>query len=71
MARTQYRPLQQEVWVNGQPIVYEASGSPEPLVLLHGLAGSSRWWSGSVPALSRHYQVFLIDLPGFGRLAHH
>ncbi len=36
-----------------------------PLVCVHGLAGSSRWWAPVVPALSERYDVRLIDLPRF------
>jgi pimeloyl-ACP methyl ester carboxylesterase len=36
-----------------------------PLVCVHGLAGSSRWWAPVVPALSERYDVHLVDLPRF------
>jgi pimeloyl-ACP methyl ester carboxylesterase len=39
----------------------------EALVLLHGLSGSSRWWTRNVPALAARYRVVLPDLIGFGR----
>jgi pimeloyl-ACP methyl ester carboxylesterase len=47
-------------------VVQEDVGTGSPLVLLHGLAGSARWWSRNIPALSRSYRVIAIDLPGFG-----
>ena len=50
----------------GEPVVVEEAGSGPPLVLLHGLAGSSRWWSRNVLALSQSHRVAVIDLPGFG-----
>ena len=50
----------------GPPVVAEDLGSGPPLILLHGLAGSARWWSRNVPALSRTFRVVTIDLPGFG-----
>ena len=50
----------------GLPVVSEDLGAGPPLVLLHGLAGSSRWWSRNVPALSRSFRVITVDLPGFG-----
>lgn len=37
------------------------------LLLLHGLSGSSRWWSRNIPELSRHYRLLVPDLIGFGR----
>ena len=42
-------------------------GSGEPLVLLHGLSGSSRWWRHNVPALAQHFRTHTPDLIGFGR----
>ncbi len=50
----------------GPPIVTEDRGVGPPLILLHGLAGSARWWSRNLPALSRSFRVIAIDLPGFG-----
>ena len=41
-------------------------GTGPPLILLHGLAGSARWWSRNIPELSRSFRVIAIDLPGFG-----
>ena len=36
-------------------------------MLLHGLAGSARWWGHNVEGLSAAgYRVVAIDLPGFG-----
>lgn len=42
-------------------------GSGEPVVLLHGLSGSSRWWRYTVPALTGSYRVHVPELIGFGR----
>lgn len=39
----------------------------EPLVLLHGLSGSSRWWRRNVPELARGSRVVVPDVIGFGR----
>ena len=49
-----------------EPVVSELTGSGPPLILLHGLAGSARWWRHNVPVLSRSFRVAAIDLPGFG-----
>jgi pimeloyl-ACP methyl ester carboxylesterase len=38
-------------------------GSGEPLVLVHGLAGSWRWWSPLLERLARVRRVHAIDLP--------
>ncbi|HXI12866.1 MAG TPA: alpha/beta fold hydrolase, partial [Thermoanaerobaculia bacterium] len=42
-------------------------GSGTPVVLLHGLSGSSRWWGRNIDALSKHHLVTALDLIGFGR----
>lgn len=44
------------------------TGSGEPVVLLHGLSGSSRWWSRNLEALSQRHLVATIDLGRLGRL---
>lgn len=41
-------------------------GSGPPLVLVHGLSGSSRWWTRNVQALAQRHTVVAIDLVGFG-----
>lgn len=42
---------------------------PAVLLLIHGVAESSRAWYGWVPHLARTYRVIRPDLPGFGRSA--
>jgi len=37
-------------------------------VLVHGLAGSTRWWSPVLSALAARHTVNLVDLPGFGAM---
>src|SRR5205085_6820291 len=57
-----------EIQVGDQAVYYQVVGQGEPIILIHGLSGSTRWWVRNVPALSEHYQVYLIDLPGFGTM---
>ncbi len=52
--------------VQGQPARYAVAGSGSPVVLVHGLSGSTRWWQRNLPALADHHRVYLVDLPGFG-----
>ena len=42
------------------------SGSGEPLLLLHGLGGSSRVWDPLLPLLAAEREVVVLDMPGFG-----
>ena len=37
-----------------------------PLVLVHGLAGSSGWWRHVVDAIEPARKTLVVDLPGFG-----
>jgi pimeloyl-ACP methyl ester carboxylesterase len=46
-------------------------GQGEPIILIHGLSGSSRWWVRNIPILAEHYRLYLIDLPGFGTMRHY
>ncbi|MEO8381202.1 MAG: alpha/beta fold hydrolase [Acidobacteriota bacterium] len=43
------------------------SGEGTPVVLLHGLSGSSRWWSRNREALQARHTIVAVDLVGFGR----
>ncbi len=57
-----------EAQVGGWPVRYEAAGKGEPVVLVHGLSGSTRWWSRNISEIARRYRVYLVDLPGFGTM---
>jgi pimeloyl-ACP methyl ester carboxylesterase len=48
-------------------IYYEVGGRGFPLVLLHGLSGSARWWDKNVDVLAEHFRLYIVDLLGFGR----
>ena len=43
------------------------AGAGSPIVLIHGLGGSSEWWRHNFDVLSRTHLVSAIDLIGFGR----
>ena len=43
------------------------AGSGTPVVLIHGLGGSSDWWRYTIPALEKTHSVAAVDLIGFGR----
>ena len=46
---------------------YEVTGEGPAVVLIHGLSGSGRWWMYNVLVLAQQYQVYNVDLVGFGR----
>lgn len=52
--------------IGNVPVAYEVTGSGDPLVLIHGLSGSTHWWGRNVEALGQHFRVYSIDLVGFG-----
>jgi pimeloyl-ACP methyl ester carboxylesterase len=52
--------------VAGFEIESQEGGSGPPVVLVHGLAGSHRWWLHTVPALRRRFRVLVPELVGFG-----
>ncbi|MBK9715197.1 MAG: alpha/beta hydrolase [Kouleothrix sp.] len=47
-------------------IHYQVAGAGKPLVLIHGLSGSCRWWARNIEALARQFRVYVVDLVGFG-----
>jgi pimeloyl-ACP methyl ester carboxylesterase len=53
----------QEVEIDGRLVRYRVAGSGKPLVLVHGLAGSWRWWSPLFGALAARRRVNVVDLP--------
>ncbi|MFL6447126.1 MAG: alpha/beta fold hydrolase [Bryobacteraceae bacterium] len=50
---------------------YRVEGRGDPLVLIHGLGGSTGWWVRNIGALSQHFTVYTVDLPGFGGMRRH
>ena len=45
---------------------YETTGEGPPVVLMHGLGGSARWWRSTTAALAVDHRVIVPELPGFG-----
>ena len=57
---------QRSVILQGRSVNYRVAGGGPPLILLHGLSGSSLWWGRNIGPLSARFTVYAIDLPGFG-----
>jgi len=48
------------------PVAVESDGAGDPVLMLHGLGGTSNFWTPLMPALAG-YRVVRPDLPGAGR----
>jgi len=53
--------------IYGYSTYYQAAGEGRPLVLIHGIGGSSINYQQNIEALSHHYRVYAPDIPGHGR----
>lgn len=51
---------------HGEQVAYLEEGAGEVILLLHGIAGSSRTWRSLIRPLSRNYRVIAPDLLGHG-----
>ena len=61
-------PVEDYVEICGSKMYYEISGNPngEWLVLIHGMAGSTRCWKHQFEDFNKNYKVLSIDLLGLG-----
>src|SRR6185503_9242945 len=52
----------------GDVVLYRAGKrGAEPVILIHGLSRTgARDWAQVIPALAGNYDVYALDLPGFG-----
>ena len=55
------------VTIHGHDIGYRMAGEGPALLMIHGIAGSSRAWREVMPTLARHYTVIAPDLIGHGQ----
>ena len=62
-------PRYQEAFVDavGARLYYLHAGSGKPLLLIHGLVGSSANWRDNIGALAQHASVYAIDLVNMGK----
>lgn len=54
-----------------QRLFYQTTGSGQPLLIVHGLFGSSDNWRAVTKALSEKRQIITVDLRNHGRSFHH
>ena len=68
------QPIPGQYWTwRGEKIYYVQAGDTHldrpPLLLIHGFGASTDHWRKNISELSQEFQVFAIDLLGFGRAA--
>lgn len=51
---------------DGTKIYYEDRGEGQPILLVHGWTGSSKFWQKNVPELAKAFRVVTFDLRGHG-----
>jgi pimeloyl-ACP methyl ester carboxylesterase len=63
------QPGYQEAFVDvaGARVYYLSAGSGPPMLLIHGLVGSSANWRNNIDALAQHARVYAIDLVNMGK----
>jgi pimeloyl-ACP methyl ester carboxylesterase len=61
-------PLQKMV-LHGHEVSFRRAGSGPSILLIHGMAGSSRTWRETMPLLARDFDVIAPDLLGHGESA--
>jgi pimeloyl-ACP methyl ester carboxylesterase len=59
----------QSVCIHGHEVRYRRDGNGPVLLLVHGIAGSSRTWREVMPALAENHEVIAPDLLGHGESA--
>lgn len=49
-----------------EDIFFKKLGKGKPVILIHGFCETLEIWNGLAEKLAKKYEVFVIDLPGFG-----
>jgi pimeloyl-ACP methyl ester carboxylesterase len=66
----QFRTMSvEEITLHGHRVSYRRDGWGPPILLIHGVTGSSETWDDVIPFLSDRYTVIAPDLLGHGRSA--
>jgi pimeloyl-ACP methyl ester carboxylesterase len=69
MTQKMQEPRFEEAFVDvvGARVYYLHAGSGKPMLLIHGLVGSSANWRNNIGALAQHASVYAIDLVNMGK----
>ena len=60
-------PPLESVQIHGHDLCFRRAGAGPAMLLLHGIAGSSKTWTGVMPMLAREHTVIAPDLIGHGK----
>jgi pimeloyl-ACP methyl ester carboxylesterase len=63
------RPQLEYVSIHGHDVAFRRAGQGPAVLLIHGIAGSSRTWDEVLPLLARDHTVIAPDLVGHGASA--
>lgn len=58
---------EKHILFRGEKIAFTDAGKGRVIVLLHGFLGAKEIWETTQVALSRHFRIISIDLPGHGK----
>ena len=58
------RPTSRTFTDGSRTLRYTRQGRGEPLILIHGLSGSGRWWRSNAPVLANSHEVLTLELLG-------
>jgi pimeloyl-ACP methyl ester carboxylesterase len=61
-----HNPKLQHVRIHGHEVGFRRSGQGPAILLIHGIAGSSKTWEQVIPLLERDHTVIAPDLVGHG-----
>lgn len=61
-----HRQIKHLTMPDASVLYYECIGQGEPLILLHGNGGSSRYFHTHIHELSKYYKLYIIDCRGRG-----
>jgi 3-oxoadipate enol-lactonase len=53
--------------INGRPIFIDVDGSGPPMIMMHGLGGSSNYFQPLVTTFSSSFTIYRLDWEGLGR----
>src|SRR2546425_366921 len=69
MSQETAQPGYEEAFVDvvGARVYYLHAGIGRPMLLIHGLVGSSANWRNNIESLAQHASVYAIDLVNMGR----